>query len=395
MPRPPVGQYAIVALVALLVTYAVTPFVRRLAVRIDAVDIPRDRKVHHAPTPTIGGLAIYAGILAAFAAAAAFPAIRSAFRFSEVFGLLVGGMIPLLIGLADDRHDISVGARLAGQVLAAGILFISGVKLSYFWLPGVGVLYLSPDVSAILTIFWIVFLMNAVNFVDGLDGLAAGLTAIAAGALFVWSLQLPGEFLGPDPIAPLVAVALFGACLGFLRYNFNPARIFMGDSGAYPLGFLLAGATISVIGRFAGTPEAVGRVALPLVFTPIVFLALPITDLLFAVFRRLATGRPIYTPDKEHIHHRLMRLGHSHRQAVLVMYGWALLLSGGLVVAAVLPLGRFLLAFAVAGGTIAVATLTPLWRGGNGNGDREWTEPSPGPAEPQARGVARQPGPGV
>ncbi len=382
--RAPLYQYVIVAGLAALLTYLLTPVVRVLAVRLGAVDVPKDRKIHHAPTPTLGGIAIYLGFAVAFAAAAAFPQLRSAFRFSEVFGLLIGGFVTLALGIADDRRDLSAPAKLAGQLFAAGILFQSGVRLSYFWLPGgAEVVYLSEDLSAILTMGWIVFLMNAVNFVDGLDGLCAGLTAIAAGALFLYARQLPAEFLGPDPVAPLVAAALVGACLGFLRYNFNPARIFMGDSGAMPLGFLLAGATISVIGRFAGPPSAVGRVALPLVFTPIVFLALPITDVVFAVVRRLATGRPIYTPDKEHIHHQLLRLGHSQKEAVLVMYAWALLLAGGLVTAAVMPWGSFLLAFAIAGGTIAVYTFSPRLRAPDGAAARS----SPVAAE-EGAGVA-------
>ncbi len=377
--------YLVVGAVAAAVAYLLTPVVRRLALRIGALDVPKDRKVHHAPTPTLGGLGIYVAFAVGFAVALAFPSLRAAFRFSEVFGLVVGGFVPLALGMADDRHELAAPVKLAGQIFAGGILYLSGVHMSFFWLPGMGVLSLSPDVSAILTILWIVLLMNAVNFIDGLDGLAAGMTAIAAGALFVYSTRLPAEFLGPDPLAPLVAAALVGACLGFLPHNFNPAKIFMGDSGAMPLGYLLAGATISMIGRFSGPGAAGGRLALPLVLTPIVFLALPITDLLFAVVRRVATGRPIYTPDKEHIHHRLLRLGHTHRQAVLLMYGWALLLAGGLVVAGVMPWGRFLLAFAVAGGTVALLTVAPRLRGLNGNG--EAAEPTaPAPAALPVRG---------
>jgi UDP-GlcNAc:undecaprenyl-phosphate/decaprenyl-phosphate GlcNAc-1-phosphate transferase len=360
-----VSPYLVVGAVAAIVSYLLTPGVRAYVIKVGAYDIPKDRKVHHAPTPTFGGVAIYLGFAVAFIVALAFPSLRAAFRFSEVFGLLTGGFVTLALGVADDHRDLSASTKAAGQVFAAGILYLSGVQMSFFWLPGVGVISLSPDLSALLTIVWIVFLVNAVNFIDGLDGLAAGLSAIAAIGLFVYSTRLPAEFLGPSPLAPLVAVAVAGACLGFLPHNFNPARIFMGDSGAMPLGYLLAGATISIIGRFNGPGAAGGRLALPLIFTPIVFLALPITDALFAIVRRLATGRGIWTADKEHIHHRLMRLGHSHRQAVLVMYGWAALLAGGLVVAGVLPWGRFLLAFAVAVGTVAIVTMAPRLRRGS------------------------------
>lgn len=377
--------YLVVAAAATLVAYLLTPGARVIAIKVGAVDAPKDRKVHHAPTPTLGGISLYIAFLAGLAAAAAFPALRDAFRFSEVLGLVIGGAVALALGIADDRRELGASAKLAGQVLAGGILYLSGVQLAFFWLPVIGVISLSPDVSAILTIFWIVLLMNAVNFIDGLDGLAAGLALIAAGALFVYSTRLPEEFLGPAPLAPLVAAALVGACLGFLRHNFNPARIFTGDSGALFLGFVLAGVTISLVGRFSGPVAAGGRLALPLVFTPIVFLALPITDVVFAVVRRVATGRPMFTADKEHIHHRLLRLGHSQRQAVLLMYGWALLLAGGLIVAGTIPWGRFLLAFAVAGGTVALLTITPRLRAGRAR------PPDPGAGQEGRSELARSP----
>src|SRR5439155_13067432 len=178
-------------------------------------------------------------------------------------------------------------------------------------------------------------------------------------------------FLGPAPLAPLVAAVLAGACIGFLPFNFNPARIILGDTGAMPLGFFLAGATISLIGRFNGPGAAGGRLALPLIFTPIVFLALPLTDVALATIRRLGRGQWIFTADAEHIHHRLLRLGHSHRQAVLVMYGWAALLTGGLVAAGTISWGRFVLAFAVAAGTVVVLTVAPHLWAGNGAGEEE------------------------
>lgn len=357
--------YLIVGAAGLLTAYLLTPVVRWTVIRLGIYDVPRDRKVHRAPTPTFGGLGIYLAFIATFGIAFSFDQLRETFRFSEVFGLLVGGVVALLLGIADDRRDLSPPAKLAGQVFAGGVMYLSGIQMSFFWLPAIGVISLSPDVSAVLTIVWIVLLTNAVNYIDGLDGLAAGLTAIAATGLYFYSTLLPPEFLGPDPLAPLVAVALAGACVGFLPYNFYPARIFMGDTGAMPLGLLLAGATISMIGRYNGPGSAGGRLALPLIFTPIVFLAVPLTNVAFVTVRRLLTGRPLFTADQEHIHYRLLRLGHSHRQAVLVMYGWAGLLVGGLVLAGTMPWGRFLLAFAIAGGTVALLTMAPrLRRGG-------------------------------
>ncbi len=342
-----------------------------MAIRLGGLDVPTNRKLHQVPAPTFGGIAIYVGVVIAFTFALTIADLREAFRFSEVFGLLLGGFVVLLLGILDDHRDLSPPAKLAGQVFAGGILYLSGVQMSFFWLPAVGVISLSPDISAVLTIVWVMLLTNAVNYIDGLDGLAAGLAAIAGGGLFIYSTRLPSEFLGPDPLAPLATAALVGACIGFLPHNFNPARIFMGDTGAMPLGFLLAGATISMIGRFTGPGSAGGRLALPLIFTPIVFLAVPLTNVALVTLRRLANRRPIFSPDNEHIHDRLLRLGHSHRQAVLVMYGWALLLAAGLVVAGTISWGRFVLAFAVAGGTIIVLTLAPRLRSSGGG---------PGPA---------------
>jgi UDP-GlcNAc:undecaprenyl-phosphate GlcNAc-1-phosphate transferase len=358
-----VTPYYAVAAVAAGVAFVVTPAVRAVVVRLGWFDVPVDRKVHSSPTPSFGGIALYVALLASFAATYPFASLRAAFRFSEAFGVLLGGAVVLGLGIADDHRDLSQPAKLAGQLFAGGILFLSGVQMSFFWLPGIGVISLTPDLSAIATIGWIILLTNAVNYIDGLDGLAAGLTAIAAGALFVYSTRLPPEFLGPSPLAPLVAAALFGACVGFLPYNFWPARIFMGDTGAMPLGFFLAGATISMIGRFTGPGSAGGRLALPLIFTPIVFLALPIGNFVFVTTRRMLNRQPIMAGERdEHIHYRLLRLGHTHRRAVLVMYAWALVLAVGLVVAGTISWGRFLLAFAVAGGTVLVVTLEPLRR---------------------------------
>lgn len=366
------SSYYIVAGVAAVVALVATPIVRAIVMKLGGYDIPVDRKVHHAPTPTYGGVAIYLAFAAAIGAAVAFRSLRGAFRFSELLGLLVGGLIVMVIGMLDDHHDLSRPARLAGEFFAAGVVYLSGVQMSFFWLPGIGVISISSDVSAVLTIVWIVLLTNAVNYIDGLDGLATGLTAIASGALFLYSTRLPAQFLGPDPLTPLVAAALVGACIGFLPYNFNPARIFMGDTGAYPLGFFSAGATISMIGRFSGPGSAGGRLGLPLVFTPVVFLALPLGNFVLVTAHRLAKGQPIMVGERDqHIHYRLLELGHSHRRAVLVMYCWALVLAVGLVVAGTIPSGRFILAFAVAIGTIILLTLAPRLRASSEDEEEE------------------------
>lgn len=355
--------YLAVGAVAAALGYLLTLVVRAGVRRVGAYAVPRDRKVHRAPTPSLGGIAVYIGFVAAFGVAALLPALRETFQFSEAVGLLLGGLVVLVLGIADDRFELSPPAKLAGQIFAGGIVYLLGIQMSFFWLPVLGVISLSPDVSAIFTIFWIILLTNAVNYIDGLDGLAAGLSAIAAMGLFFYSKLLPSSFLGRAPLAPLAAVALAGVCIGFLPLNFYPARIMLGDTGAMPLGFFLAGATISMIGRYNGPGAAGGRVALPLIFTPIVFLALPVTNFVFVTMRRLFTGRALMKGRwDEHIHYQLLRLGHSQRQAVLVMWAWGALLASGLVVAGRMPWGRFILAFAVGVGTIALFTMAPRLR---------------------------------
>jgi UDP-GlcNAc:undecaprenyl-phosphate GlcNAc-1-phosphate transferase len=315
------SPFLLVAAIAAVTSLVVTPIVRAAVVRLGWLDVPVDRKVHRAPTPTFGGIALYIAIAVAFVASTSLPSLRDTFRFSEAFGLLVAGFIVLLLGIADDHRDLPQLPRLAGMMFAGGILYFAGVQMSFFWLPGIGTISLSADLSAVATILWFVLMMNAVNFIDGLDGLAAGLTAIAAVAIFIYSARLPEHFLGDDPLAPLVAAALAGACIGFLPYNFYPAKIFMGDTGAMPLGLFLAGATISLIGRFTGPGASGGRIALPLIFTPVVFAALPVGNFLFVTARRYLNRQPIMVGERDqHIHYQLLRLGHSHRGAVLVMY---------------------------------------------------------------------------
>lgn len=362
---PDVTAYYVVMAVAAVASLVTTPLLRAVVVRLGWFDVPIEGKAHSTPVPGFGGIALYVSLLAAFVAAMVLPPLRDTFRFSEAFGLLIGGAIVLVLGVLDDHRDLPQLPRLAGMIFVGGIVYLSGVQMSFFWLPGIGTISLTPELAGVATILWIVLLMIAVNFIDGLDGLAAGLTAIAAGALFLYTTRLPQEFLGPDPLAPLAAAALFGACIGFLPFNFFPAKIFMGDTGAMPLGLFLAGATISMIGRFTGPGSAGGRLALPLIFTPIVFAALPVGNFIFVTLRRLKNRQPIMVGERdEHIHYRLLQLGHSHRRAVLVMYGWALVLAIGLVVAGTISWGRFILAFAAAGGTILLVTLAPLRRTG-------------------------------
>jgi len=335
-----VGYYLIVLVAGGVGAYLATPAVLALSRKIGAVDIPDDRKVHAVPTPTLGGAAIFIGLLVAAVVAAGLKPFRDSFQplgvwpLPELVAIIVGAAIIFVIGVVDDLKGLKAPVKLSGQLLAAGFVFLSGVRLEYFRVPlkGVGALSMSADISAIATIAWIVIIVNAVNLMDGLDGLAAGVTAIAAGTFFVYTYQLSRQGLaGPEPTAQLLSAAVVGTTLGFLRYNFNPARIFMGDSGSTTLGFLLATATVVGVGR-SGTqnPSDVSAAFvfyLPLVI-PLIVLAIPLLDTIMAIVRRARKGQHVFNADREHLHHRLLEIGHGHRQAVLIIYAWTAIIAG-------------------------------------------------------------------
>jgi UDP-GlcNAc:undecaprenyl-phosphate GlcNAc-1-phosphate transferase len=327
-----VGAYLAIFLVTAGAAAVATPLVRYLAVRFGAIDRPSDRKVHPKPTPTIGGAAIWVAMLAGLGTAYLMPAFRGIFAVSsEPLGVAVAGTVIVVVGAVDDIRDLPVPAKVAGQVLAAGLLLLNGVQLVYFWFPGLGIVSLGPDLAVPLTLIWVLAVVNAVNLIDGLDGLAAGVVAIAAAAFFWYASQAGEPIFGrPDDPTPaaLLSIVVAGAALGFLPYNFNPARIFMGDSGSMLLGLILAAATVSGVGRTdAPTNSDLAALAIP-VGIPMLVLAVPLIDVVLAIVRRMRRGRPVTRPDKEHIHHRLLEIGHSHRQAVLLMYLWSGLLAG-------------------------------------------------------------------
>ncbi|HVM27212.1 MAG TPA: MraY family glycosyltransferase [Mycobacteriales bacterium] len=329
-------EYLLVFCVAAGVTYLLTPLARRFAQRIGAMAEPRDRDVHAIPTPRLGGLAMYAGIAAAFLVASRLPSLQGVFRYSDVQALVVAGGLIVLLGLVDDRWGIDALTKLAGQVVSVGVMVLLGLQILTLTLPGVGAVSLGPE-SVLLTVGLALLTVNAINFIDGLDGLAAGVGAIAALAFFVFSYslssgQVTGGLAQERISAPtLIAVVLAGACLGFLPHNFNPARVFMGDSGSMLIGLMLAGAAVSLTGQFnySNLPAATAfPVLLPLVL-PFAVLAVPFVDLLLAVVRRTRAGRSPFAPDKAHLHHRLLEIGHSHSRAVLIMYFWTALLGFG------------------------------------------------------------------
>jgi UDP-GlcNAc:undecaprenyl-phosphate GlcNAc-1-phosphate transferase len=295
---------------------------------------------------------------------------------SELDAAIIASTAVVVLGVVDDARGVSAVGKLAGQVLVAGLVVLMGVQLLYFYFPGQGVLSLSPDLAVPLTVLWIVALMNAVNLVDGLDGLAAGMVAIAAIAFFAYMVRTPGGGEIEASVAALIAAIVAGVALGFLPWNFHPARIFMGDSGSLLLGLLLAVSTISGVGRSLEEPTGsdIAVIAIPVV-VPLLVLAVPLLDVVLAIVRRMRRGIGIAHADKEHIHHRLMDIGHSHRQAVLLMYLWSALISGFALVVAFVNGQTIVLAFLA--GAVLVATILPrLIRDRTPHGSDRVSEPA-------------------
>ncbi|MCF0154290.1 MAG: undecaprenyl/decaprenyl-phosphate alpha-N-acetylglucosaminyl 1-phosphate transferase [Veillonella sp.] len=305
-------DYAVAFLVGLVITLAVTPLVSKLAVKIGAIDKPDARKVHHGAIPRLGGLAIFAGYIISLVYS--FPHEQN----HDLLGLVLGTIILVAVGIWDDVKQIEPKTKLMGQIIAAAVLCAYGIRVDFINLPWGGTLFLHYW-SVPLTIFWIVGFTNIVNLIDGLDGLAAGISGIACLVVSIVLINMGQVALG------CAALALAGSICGFLRYNFNPAKIFMGDTGSMLLGYTVA--AISVMG-------AVKTAAVAALAVPAIVLGLPILDTLFAIVRRKISGRPIFKPDKGHVHHRLLAQGLSQKQAVLLMYGVTAFLGGIAVIVA-------------------------------------------------------------
>jgi len=323
--------YGIVLLVAATTTFVCTPLFRRLAFRVGAVQQPDERRVHPRPTPVLGGAAMLVGFLAGMLVAAQLDVLDQIFTNStEPLGLVIAAVLMLAVGTIDDIRDVSAPAKMAGIVLCASVLVFLGISMSVFRVPFVGVIVLTPDLSYLLSVVWVLGMTNAINFIDGLDGLAAGIVAIAAGTFFLYTMQLLDlDILTDGNIAPLVAVIVLGMCVGFLPFNFHPARIFMGDGGALLLGLLMAASTMVVGGRVDQSVEFSGQTYFffaPL-FIPLFILGVPIFDTFLAIVRRAAKRKAPSGADNEHIHHRLVRLGHGQRRSVLILWAWTALLS--------------------------------------------------------------------
>ncbi len=384
---PNLGWYALVLVVAVGATAVLTVPARRLSARVRYVALPNERTIHTEPVPYGGGAAMFLGFLVAVLAAAAVPQLRPIFTDSpELLGVVLAAGAIFAVGLIDDVRDMSAPAKMAGQVLAASILYFMGVTMWQFRVPLAGSFVLTPGVIPLLTAAWVIALTNAINFIDGLDGLAAGVVAIGSGALAVYGIKLMGlGLLDTDNLGPLVAVITCGICLGFLIFNFPPARIFMGDAGALLLGVLMAAATMVIGGRVpVGTSGETYFFFAP-VFIPFFILGVPIVDMAFAFVRRTARGMPFHTPDKQHIHHRMLRLGHGPRRSVLILWAWTAILSAFLLVPlfvhranAFIPLG------AAALGVGLYTLFHPGLRKGNGGDGAEGEGAAPPGPDPSA-----------
>ncbi|MGE5288539.1 MAG: glycosyltransferase family 4 protein [Micromonosporaceae bacterium] len=361
-------EYLLTLLVAAAMTYLLTPLVRRGAVAVGALPQVRDRDVHAVPTPRLGGLAMYGGLVAAVLVASRLAHMKAVFDPSQGQGrdaasLLLAGALIVATGFVDDRWGMSATGKLAAQVAAGGILIWGGVELDWFPMPKGSVLSLSSRQGIALTILLVVLTINAVNFIDGLDGLAAGVVGIAAFAFFIYSYELTRVVgLSHQSLPALVSAILAGMCLGFLPHNFYPARIFMGDTGSMLIGLVLAYATISSTADLdPATLQHFNRfpLLLPLLIPGI--LAIPYADLLLAVIRRYRAGMSVFAADTGHLHHRLLNIGHSHRLSVLILYLWAALFAFTVVMLSIVGSALAVLSVATVGAVLALLLVSMPW----------------------------------
>jgi UDP-GlcNAc:undecaprenyl-phosphate GlcNAc-1-phosphate transferase len=325
-------NYIYVGLISAIVSFAASQLMLRLSHKFKIYPGIRERDVHTTPTPRLGGIAIVLGVGAAFALATVLPAFdRVFFDPLPVIGMSIAIALMAIVGILDDLFDIDWLTKLGAQLIAAGVMAWSGIQIVS--LPFGGIILLSPTMSLILTVFAVVLVMNAINFIDGLDGLVAGVSLIAGTVFFIYSYILA---IGPGHqnyfnLATLLTASLCGALIGFLPVNAYPAKMFMGDSGALVIGLIMAGSTISVTGQVdPGTvdPKQFIPAFIPLLI-PFAVLLIPLLDFVMAVTRRLINGKSPFAADRKHLHHRLLDMGHSHLRAVLILYAWTTVASVG------------------------------------------------------------------
>jgi len=327
-------EYLLTVLLAAIITYLLTPLVRDLAIKAGAVTAIRSRDVHLEPTPRWGGLAMWLSMALTLVIVNYLPLVHKSFG-SEATGIFLSGTFILLLGLLDDRFDLDPITKFAGQALAAGILLIYGVQI--LWLPINGITTLPTNIGQLLTILFVMVVINAINFVDGLDGLATGIVMICAASFFAFSYLLAViNGLNRAGAPSLITAVVIGLCLGFLPHNFHPAQIFMGDSGAMFLGLMVSASAITLTGQVdasAITEENGSSALLPLLL-PFTVLAIPLLDFAMAILRRVKAGRSPFAADREHLHHRIMRFGLTQQRTTIVLYLWTAMFALPTVIAA-------------------------------------------------------------
>lgn len=352
--------YLFIALVAACATYLFTPIVRHLAIRLGAVGEVRKRDVHTIPTPRMGGLAMLCGFLTAMLFASWLDFLQGVFRQNhQAWIVMVGAILICLLGIADDVWDLDWMLKLAGQLLIA--VFVAWGGLQIIALPIGSLVTASPTISIAITALLIVVSINAVNFVDGLDGLAAGIVAIGGIAFGIYSYILARTSPSYASMATLLDIAMVGICVGFLLHNWHPAKLFMGDSGSMLLGYLITCASIVMTGRLdpATVSTSIYLPAFMPILLPILVLFLPVLDMMMAIVRRLRKGQSPMHPDRMHLHHRMLRIGHSVRGAVLILWGWAALIAFGSIMLLFFTPWHVFIVFAVAAVILTIATMSP------------------------------------
>jgi UDP-GlcNAc:undecaprenyl-phosphate/decaprenyl-phosphate GlcNAc-1-phosphate transferase len=337
-----VREYLLTLCITAAVTYLLTGPVRKFAIVAGAMPEIRARDVHREPTPRLGGIAMFFGLCAGLLVADHLTNLSEVFEKSnEPRALLSGAALIWLIGVLDDKFEIDALIKLGGQMIAAGVMVMQGLTILWLPIPGVGSVALTQWQGTLLTVALVVITINAVNFVDGLDGLASGMVCIAAAAFFLYAYRIWYSY-GIEAAAPatLFSAILMGMCIGFLPHNMHPARIFMGDSGSMLIGLVLAAGAISITGQvdpdalklFVGSEKAAVHQTVPVyipLLLPLTIIAVPTADLVLAIVRRTWRGQSPFAADRGHLHHRLLEIGHSHSRAVLIMYFWSALIAFG------------------------------------------------------------------
>ncbi|RMI31645.1 MraY family glycosyltransferase [Nocardia stercoris] len=364
----PLRELMLVLLVSAVVTLLSTGGVRVLAIKVGAVAVPRQRDVHVKPIPRWGGLGMYFGVMVAVLFAHQLPALRRGFEFgADIPAVLIAGTIIVLVGMIDDRWGLDALTKLSGQVTAALVMALLGLSWVVIYNPFSQTTVVLDTVQGVVgTIAFTVVMINAMNFVDGLDGLAAGLGLIASTAVLVFTIGLLYSQSGDVNTYPpaMLAAAMAGACLGFLPHNFHPARIFMGDTGSMLIGLMLAACSTGASGRIPltgyGPRDIVGLLSPLLLVGAVMFI--PVLDLVLAVIRRLRAGVSFSTPDKMHLHHRLLQIGHSQRRVALLIYLWVGVLAFGAVGSSLMDRRVVLLMFGAGLIVALVVTAVPALR---------------------------------